>query len=543
MGTSLLQGLSLYTTEDGKQKFINTPSPVATLNNLNPSQSGKIEGAVIQSEFGQNSTDIVNNAANGGSSPYALYNGVKEPTSTDSQQKKPLDYVNATNGQIFMNGILVDDCYDIQYSYRETKEPIYGYNSKYYDKIVGGNVIVHGSFTINYKHDKYLNAILSMGTDGNLQDTYTKINSAEKFNKEYQKSIQDYKILKDSIKKLETDLKTAQDANKVSTAKLTSKQKEIALVNNASNTDLNKKASAVYGDATVDQISVADYTIGEINKAKDEATNKKADVAKEIAEITQNKNNYEIEIRDFETNIKTSQQRIDDANSNFKKNILPQYNVDLITKEANDVIKDLEAQIEVKKNLISVTENGISELKDTVDKINDEYNKKEDDAYSYADKEGCSSSLVKDIQTRKTQFLADSNTADLSAKTKAKEETTAKADLTTSTDKVTKAQKALDDAKKKLAGDSLTKVKDAKAKLNSITVNWSDFDSKTGVSPASLTGRPEDQGEFNIFIRYNGGTHKIIEGATLTGSSHVLAMDGQSVKEYYQFFGKSIKSY
>jgi hypothetical protein len=66
------------------------------------------------------------------------------------------NYVTSSQGSIYINGILIDECYDIQYMYQELKQPIYGYNSKHYDAVLPGQVVVSGSFTINYIHDAYL---------------------------------------------------------------------------------------------------------------------------------------------------------------------------------------------------------------------------------------------------------------------------------------------------------------------------------------------------------------------------------------------------
>lgn len=80
-----------------------------------------------------------------------------------SMQKQPqntIGYVTAPQANIYLDGILIDECYDIQYHYREAKEPIYGYLDQHFNTIVKGTVLITGSLTINYKHDQYLSAAL-----------------------------------------------------------------------------------------------------------------------------------------------------------------------------------------------------------------------------------------------------------------------------------------------------------------------------------------------------------------------------------------------
>jgi hypothetical protein len=75
--------------------------------------------------------------------------------------RDPISYVSGGDGELFINNVLVDECYDIQYSYREMKEPIYGYRSQYFNEVLAGTVLITGQFTINYIHDGYLYSILN----------------------------------------------------------------------------------------------------------------------------------------------------------------------------------------------------------------------------------------------------------------------------------------------------------------------------------------------------------------------------------------------
>lgn len=119
--------------------------------------------------------------------------------------KPKQEYYTCAQGKVYINEILLDEAYDIMYSYRELKEPIYGYNSKYYDAIVPGTVIIYGSFTINYKHDSYLAKTLaktelkgvgSSLSDNELKRLFEKKNEAEKKARDY---LRDVSLVKASL--------------------------------------------------------------------------------------------------------------------------------------------------------------------------------------------------------------------------------------------------------------------------------------------------------------------------------------------------------
>lgn len=100
--------------------------------------------------------------------------------------------------------------------------------------------------------------------------------------------------------------------------------------------------------------------------------------------------------------------------------------------------------------------------------------------------------------------------------------------------------KKLNEEKSKLQNDSSKALEDIKKlKQNMQTVNWADLQSTPKTKTAAT--RAEDQPEFNIYIRYNGLTHKILKRCVLTGHNHAIsAGDGSSVKEAYSFIAHSI---
>ena len=106
-----------------------------------------------------------------------------------------ISYVASPQANIYFDGILIDECYDIQYSYRESKEPIYGYLSQHFDAILTGTVIITGALTINYKHDQYLVAVLDKASnpEGKIADNVnSRPSSLKNFQYDYNKSLADY---------------------------------------------------------------------------------------------------------------------------------------------------------------------------------------------------------------------------------------------------------------------------------------------------------------------------------------------------------------
>lgn len=119
-------------------------------------------------------------------------------------------YISAPQGKLYINGIHIDECYDIQYMYQELKQPIFGYNSKYYDAILPGQVTVAGSFTINYIHDAYLLRVLDKAredqegsiTKRKLLDTKDRL---DKEASEYKRKLQEWKAIVDRDKEAEEE--------------------------------------------------------------------------------------------------------------------------------------------------------------------------------------------------------------------------------------------------------------------------------------------------------------------------------------------------
>jgi len=72
-----------------------------------------------------------------------------------------MQYFSGSQAQVFFGDVWVDDVVQISYGIASNKRPIYGYASKYYDCVTAGNVLVSGSFAINFKETGYIPIILN----------------------------------------------------------------------------------------------------------------------------------------------------------------------------------------------------------------------------------------------------------------------------------------------------------------------------------------------------------------------------------------------
>lgn len=71
-----------------------------------------------------------------------------------------LDYFSGSQMFLYIGDVWVDEVTSLEYRVRNTKQPIYGYASQLYDDIAAGQILVEGTFTINFKEQGYLWAVL-----------------------------------------------------------------------------------------------------------------------------------------------------------------------------------------------------------------------------------------------------------------------------------------------------------------------------------------------------------------------------------------------
>lgn len=71
-----------------------------------------------------------------------------------------LDYYSDSQAMVYIGDVWVDDITSIHYTCSQQKTPIYGYASQLFDDTAAGHVIVQGEFSINFKEQGYLWAVL-----------------------------------------------------------------------------------------------------------------------------------------------------------------------------------------------------------------------------------------------------------------------------------------------------------------------------------------------------------------------------------------------
>lgn len=69
-------------------------------------------------------------------------------------------YFSGANVVAELDGVAALECSGISYSINESKRPIYGYSSRFFDAVARGQVLVQGSFLVNYVHEDYVRDVL-----------------------------------------------------------------------------------------------------------------------------------------------------------------------------------------------------------------------------------------------------------------------------------------------------------------------------------------------------------------------------------------------
>ena len=71
-----------------------------------------------------------------------------------------LDYFTGSQAFIYIGDVWVDEITSFSYELQQRKTPLYGYASQLFDDLAAGQVIVQGQFSINFKEQGYLWAVL-----------------------------------------------------------------------------------------------------------------------------------------------------------------------------------------------------------------------------------------------------------------------------------------------------------------------------------------------------------------------------------------------
>lgn len=71
-----------------------------------------------------------------------------------------LEYFSGSQMFLYIGDVWIDEITSLQYTRSQNKTPIYGYASQLFDDVAAGQVIVQGAFSINFKEQGYLWAVL-----------------------------------------------------------------------------------------------------------------------------------------------------------------------------------------------------------------------------------------------------------------------------------------------------------------------------------------------------------------------------------------------
>lgn len=85
------------------------------------------------------------------------------------------------NVSLFIGTTLLTNVFGVSWEISQSKRPIYGYNSMYFDAIASGQVLVLGQLYVNYQHPNSLSAVLNKlyKERATLRNDFDRISSRE----------------------------------------------------------------------------------------------------------------------------------------------------------------------------------------------------------------------------------------------------------------------------------------------------------------------------------------------------------------------------
>lgn len=78
------------------------------------------------------------------------------------------EYFSGANVYVKIGNENVLECAGISYSVTNAKQPIYSYNSIFYDAVLSGREIVQGQFVVNYVKNNYFYDLINSGGNGTI---------------------------------------------------------------------------------------------------------------------------------------------------------------------------------------------------------------------------------------------------------------------------------------------------------------------------------------------------------------------------------------
>lgn len=78
------------------------------------------------------------------------------------------EYFSGANVTIKADNADILECAGISYSVSTSRQPVYGYNSEFFDVMLPGRVIVQGNLIVNYVEPNYLEKVLYSRSSSSL---------------------------------------------------------------------------------------------------------------------------------------------------------------------------------------------------------------------------------------------------------------------------------------------------------------------------------------------------------------------------------------
>jgi len=82
-------------------------------------------------------------------------------------------YYSGGQAQVYYDDVFLDEISSLSFTTVTNKTPLYGYSSTYFDTVAKGNILIQGSFVINFVTTNYLSIIaesIRQRKEGNLVD-------------------------------------------------------------------------------------------------------------------------------------------------------------------------------------------------------------------------------------------------------------------------------------------------------------------------------------------------------------------------------------
>lgn len=464
------------------------------------------------------------------------------PKIIEKKQRPKLDYISGSQARIFIGGILVDEVFDLQYQYKETKEPLYGYNSKYFDHILRGQVIIYGSFTINYIHDAYLYSILKKTNSKNsIQDEKNLINDRDNYKKDFTKLLRDHKGTTQRLYDLKRQLKQEDGLSLLAaTDRDNSKQGRFIQLK-----DLEQKLENAKTEKAKYESQFTKNYLGELANKRSEFRDMHSGEPGSIAELTDTlrSNMYDLNqlINELEGCINSNQSELDKTNKDID-------NLNKLKETMNASSPDwLNINVEIGKLTnktyeISSSNDALFEKLSPLQDRKDDLQAKLTQALQSKDTEISSfvSSNPEVAELERLDLLIKNIEAEIEA---IKNIHSVENDSDTYKDrqennKAFNIRQSIGEAEFELNSlqDQLASIKTKQRKLGiDIIDELSELKSQEQ--------RAEDFDKFNIFVEFNGAVHKILKDCSLLGHASQLSTDGTCIKEQYTFISRIIEDH